>query len=91
VKQEGYLLIDNRCAGLGLAEMATLTCSHCTAVVVLNPSRQRERHRCRKCSSFICDGCAAEMALTGRCITMAEKVDAVLEAAEAGTPQIWLP
>lgn len=93
MRQEGYLLIDNRCAGLGMAEHMTLTCSHCNALVVTNPQRVRERGKCKRCNSYICDGCAAEMALSGRCVTMAQKVDEVLEAVEAGREptKLWLP
>ena len=37
----------------------TMTCSHCSGVVVKNPFRTRERHSCAKCGfHYICDGCA---------------------------------
>lgn len=43
-------------------ESATVTCSHCHAVVILNPDRSRPRHHCRKCDHYVCDqaGCAVE-------------------------------
>jgi hypothetical protein len=68
---EGYLIIDNRVGPrvpkMGDAmeipagatwESATVTCSHCHCVVILNPDRTRERHYCAKCDKYICDGCA---------------------------------
>lgn len=45
-------------AGLGhrgTFESATVTCSHCHRVVVLNPMRERPRNYCRKCDHYICD------------------------------------
>lgn len=68
-------------AGKGLFESATFTCSHCNAVVVLNPKRTRERGYCRKCSQCICDLCTARMALTLECKPMAQIIDEALEAA----------
>src|SRR5215471_638169 len=43
-------------------ESATITCSHCCAVVILNPDRQRPRGYCRKCDHYVCDKpeCALE-------------------------------
>lgn len=43
-------------------EANTLTCAHCQAVVMLLPTRVRERGWCRKCNAYICDkpGCHAE-------------------------------
>lgn len=38
-------------------EAATITCSHCKVVVVVNPLRTRERAYCRRCDHYICDGC----------------------------------
>jgi hypothetical protein len=39
-------------------EMATLTCSHCRSVQIINPFRTRERPYCRKCDHYICDACS---------------------------------
>jgi hypothetical protein len=39
-------------------EAATQTCSHCNAVVVLEPRRTRARGYCRKCDGYICDLCS---------------------------------
>ena len=36
-------------------ESATVTCSHCGAVVILSPTRQRPRHYCVKCDHYVCD------------------------------------
>jgi len=36
-------------------ESATVTCSHCNAVVVLNPARTRPRGYCPKCNGYVCD------------------------------------
>jgi hypothetical protein len=36
-------------------ESATNTCSHCCAVVILNPARDRPRGYCPKCDAYVCD------------------------------------
>lgn len=41
-------------------EADTYTCSHCHAVVIKNPQRQRERAICRKCMRVVCDTCITE-------------------------------
>lgn len=43
-------------------ESATILCSHCQAIVVLNPLRTRERGYCRSCDHYVCDnpGCNSE-------------------------------
>jgi len=38
-----------------MLEAATLTCSHCNTVVIMNPERKRERGYCRKCDHYVCD------------------------------------
>lgn len=40
-------------------EAATFGCPHCGGTVVKNPARVRERAFCFKCSTNICDVCAA--------------------------------
>lgn len=45
-------------------ESATVTCTHCGTIVVLNPDRTRPRSYCRRCDAYICDGCAA----LGECV-----------------------
>jgi hypothetical protein len=66
---------------MGMRESATYTCTHCHAVVVMNPIRTRERGYCRKCSAHICDTCAATMARTLECVPLERIIDEVLEAA----------
>lgn len=54
-------------AGVGstIFESATITCSHCEFIVVLNPDRSRSRGYCKKCDHYICDGCEAKRVLSG--------------------------
>jgi hypothetical protein len=66
-------------SGRGVFEAPTYTCSHCNAVVILNPNRQRERAYCRGCDHYICDACGIERALRMRCKTWAQRVDEELE------------
>jgi hypothetical protein len=70
-------------AGHGLYESATYTCGHCQAIVVINPSRTRERTYCRGCEHIICDACSAQRARTGECRPFQQLVDQTLTAAEA--------
>ena len=99
--QEGYLLIDNR-YGDGIEnrqsdvpelqagavfESATVTCSHCQRIVVLNPNRTRERAWCRKCDNYVCDGCAGAAAL-GKCKTFEQIIDEHLTEAHKNTAPI---
>ena len=79
---EGYLLIDHTNAPAagdvpaGVKwESATLRCSHCHRIVVLNPDRSRPRTYCPKCDRYLCDGCAAVAHTTLDCVPL----DAVLE------------
>lgn len=103
-KHEGYLVIDNR-AGPGNArpangdtpyagegqvyESATITCSHCHAIVILNPKRTRPRHYCRGCNRYICDRCSQVRARTLECSTLNQRLDEAQERAalaeQAGT------
>lgn len=81
----GYLEVDQRaCAELPVGtprhfEADTYTCTHCSAVVVMNPSRVRERYKCKGCSHHICDNCAADMVAGAACKTMAQQVDEYLD------------
>lgn len=81
----GYLEIDHRAAGNppeGLPthfEADTYTCTHCSAVVVMNPARKRERYKCFGCSHHICDPCAAESVAGVPCLTMQHKYELHLE------------
>lgn len=82
----GYMEIDHRAADnapTGLPrhfEADTYTCTHCSAVVVLNPARVRERYKCRGCNHHICDACAADRATGGHCKTMMQKYEEHLES-----------
>jgi len=88
-RHEGYLLIDNRGAGQGYLEMGAYTCSHCQAIVVLNPLRQRERAYCPGCDHYICDTCEAVRQVQG-CKTFKQVIEEVQEKAvrqeQAGSP-----
>jgi hypothetical protein len=82
----GYLLIDHTAstelpAGINerLMERATYTCTHCQAVVVINPDRKRERYKCRGCAHLICDGCAALRTAGAPCRTYAQQLDELFE------------
>lgn len=68
-------------AGKGLFEAPTYTCSHCNAVVIMNPNRQRERVYCRGCDHLICDSCGAAKAAGAKCRTMRQIVDEFLSEA----------
>ncbi len=68
-------------AGRGLYESATYTCSHCHAVVIIEPARTRARGFCRGCNRQICDGCEAIKAQTLECRSMDRIIDEVLETA----------
>jgi hypothetical protein len=71
-------------AGKGLFEAPTYTCSHCSAVVVMNPNRQRERTHCRGCDHLICDNCSAAKAAGAKCRTMRQIIDEYMLEQEVG-------
>ena len=73
-------------AGRGLYESATYTCSHCCAVVIIEPKRTRAREFCRGCDSHICDPCGIMKAKTLACKTMTQIVDETITAAEHNRP-----
>jgi hypothetical protein len=54
---------------------ATITCSHCQRVVVLNPNRSRGRGYCRNCDHAICDRCALLMKLGHPCKPFAKLIE----------------
>lgn len=79
-------------AGQGLFESSTYTCTHCQTVVLMNPARRRERSYCTGCDHYICDGCGAVRALSGRCRTVAQILDEAMEqASRQPVPSILLP
>ena len=56
VQQSGQKGLGVPVVGEGaLFESATITCSHCHTVVILNPNRSRPRNYCGKCDHYICD------------------------------------
>jgi hypothetical protein len=66
-------------------ESATFTCSHCEAVVVMNPDRQRSRGYCRKCDHYVCDACEARrIASGGECYPFKAMVADILEQTDKG-------
>lgn len=77
-------------AGQGLFEAPTYTCSHCQAIVVLNPDRKRERAYCVKCDRNICDACGALYGMTRECRNIQKVLDDVQEAAERQSSQLLL-
>ena len=82
----GYYEVDQRATAAELPpgsvrhfEADTYTCSHCEAVVVMNPERKRERYKCKGCNHHICDACAASKAIGGGCRTYAQFIDELRE------------
>lgn len=65
-------------------ESATINCSHCEALVVLNPKRSRSRGYCPKCDRYVCDLCEAERIKTGVCKPFSWRVDEMLKQAIKG-------
>lgn len=95
----GYVEIDHRATPAELPpgtarhfEADTYTCSHCQAVVILNPERKRERYKCNGCRHHICDPCAALKTLGRPCKTFWQVADEVMEqAARPANSAILLP
>lgn len=86
----GEVIIDGRAHGARLFEAPTYTCTHCSAVVVMNPERKRERYKCRGCSHHICDPCAAARESGAACKTVQQKFDEYLQSLEKPvSPAIW--
>ena len=71
-------------------EAPIITCSHCQAMVVINPDRQRGRERCAKCDKYICDECYAAMHITLECRNFDRRLDEVREEIERGTSPLLL-
>lgn len=85
----GYLMIDNRASGGTLEERDTMTCSHCSCVVVLNPKRVRPRAVCFRCNAYVCDDkkCAEECYSMARCLELVvadPSIPALPRAADGG-------
>ena len=66
----------------GFFEAPTYTCSHCQAVVVMNPLRTRDRAYCTGCDRYICDSCGFARSQGAACKPYPEFVDELLEANE---------
>ena len=79
--REGYLLVTNSVPGMPTYESATITCSHCCRIVVLNPDRSRERGYCSKCDGYVCDQCNLQRTLTGVCKPFVQIVEETQERA----------
>jgi hypothetical protein len=82
----GYVEIDQRNVPTELPpgtqryfEADTYTCTHCSAVVVMNPMRVRERYKCSGCNHHICDPCAADRVAGVACKTMQQKFEEYCE------------
>ena len=58
-------------------ESATITCSHCNRIVILNPNRTRPRGYCAKCNHYVCDtpACALE------CVPFKKVIDQLYDQA----------
>ena len=64
-----------------MLEVPTATCSHCQAIVLLNPNRVRDRALCLKCYNYICDGCNVALVHGKDCKPWAKVVDEIHEEA----------
>jgi hypothetical protein len=71
-------------------ESATITCSHCECVVVLNPDRSRSRGYCKKCDHYICDACEAMRVAGKQCYPYKAMVLDQLELADKGVSQLLI-
>ncbi len=66
--------------GVLVEEQDTFTCGHCNAIVPVLPG-QVDTFSCKKCDSHICNGCAAVLAATLKCVPFEKKLDRVERAA----------
>ena len=63
-------------------EADTKQCRHCERTILLRSDRVRPRGYCQRCDAYICDACAATMAVTGVCRPFARIVDEAQTIAE---------
>lgn len=63
---------------------ATINCSHCKAMVVLNPLRTRERGYCPCCDHYLCDGCTWEYHRSKVCVPFSKVRDDFIDAVANG-------
>ena len=61
-------------------ESALITCGHCSADVILNPDRSRDRGWCMTCDHYICDACHALKHAGVPCSPVMKKFEAVWNA-----------
>lgn len=65
-------------------QAATYNCPYCEALVVRNPSRERERAYCRKLDRYICDDCDLKRKLGVELKPMKQIIDELQNAAAKG-------
>ena len=84
--------MDPRLVGEGgFFESATMTCTHCRGVVILNPQRTRARAYCQKCDHYVCDGCHALTTLPGyQHVPYEQMVGRALDGQAASPPPLTL-
>ena len=79
---EGYLFHEELYEGpdqpfpVGVVEQSTMTCNHCSVVVVLNPARIRDRSWCWNCDRYICDPCKVVSQMVG-CHSTMQKLELI--------------
>lgn len=66
--------------GHGMFEAPIMKCSHCQAMIIINPLRQRPRERCPNCWRNICDKCSLNMKLGLACRPYEAVIQAVIDA-----------
>lgn len=80
IRQCGHNPADFPVVGEGqVYEAATKTCSHCQKVVIMSPTRKRERATCHKCGRYICDSCSGALFQTGECRMVRATLDRLQE------------
>jgi hypothetical protein len=63
---------------------ATYNCSHCEALVIINPKRTRTRGYCAKCDHYVCDLCETERVRTGVCRPFKQVIDEFIDKTAKG-------
>src|SRR6202142_218659 len=67
-------------------ESATITCSHCETVVILNPDRSRPKGYCKGCDHYLCDNCEAKRFLGEPCYPWKARIEDLREEVAKGVP-----
>ncbi len=87
----GEMVLDHRespgAFGVGagqILEAAIKKCCGCQRKIVLRPDRERKRHYCRKCDSFMCDDCHLTSTVTGEHTPFVKVFEKAYEAAVRG-------